>query len=150
MTKTNFSNQEIGKVVYILTTKFKLSVNINKAGNINVTDPNNDSEKFVLYRRPEGYLWRRHNLINGYCYPLNMIGRKSEPGYYYDYRPFNIGMAYFNNITDAITYFTKYYEKHSKTYTNVAYTYPWSKSYKKMINNAYTAICTIKHNIDFR
>lgn len=150
MVKTNFSNQEIGTVVYILTTKFKLSVNINKAGNINVTDPNNNTEKFVLYKRPEGYLWRRHNLVNEYCYPLNMIGRKSKPGYNYDYRPFNINMAYFNTITDAIAYFIKYYEKHSKTYTNSCIPWPWSKRYRKLINDTYTAIGTIKHDLDIK
>lgn len=119
--KSNFTNEEIGKVVLNLNFCLNLNVRVNKAGNITVTNPlTYKNEKWTLYNTPDGLLWRRHNLITGYCYPLHMVNRnqleynKEYPKYsYWDMHKH----CTFNSIDDAIIYFIKYFQRHEKNYT---------------------------------
>ena len=128
--KKNFTDSEIAFLKLMLGSK--LNVSINRAGNIKVINPNEPehrsywgctSHKFwVLYHNNMGYLWRRHDGC-GYCYPLNMIGRKKEgnPFIYTDenghthkeyYRPFDIKNSYFNSLNEALEYFVNYLKKY--------------------------------------
>lgn len=125
--KQNFKDNELAKVVTALGTKFNISVN--RAGNIKVLDPNNCGkgdlkEKifWTFYHNEFGYLWRRH-IGCGYCYPLNMTGRKNHgrPFEYIDnnghnrktyYRPYDIRNSYFNSFDEALEYFVTYLKKY--------------------------------------
>lgn len=131
--KTNFITSEIETLVKTLGSKF--IVNMNKAGNmkvINPAEPNSisywrsDSKHgfWVLYKHANGnFIWRRHDGY-GYCYPLNMKGRKfqgpvrrvrnEETGRieYWGYRPFQINNAEFASFDEALNYFVKYLKKY--------------------------------------
>ena len=118
--KSNYSNEEIGKVVSNLSFDIKLNVRLNKSGNLTVT--NSDTvkfEKWTLYRTSLGYLWRRHNLRTGYCYPLNMINRNIltiDKGHInYSFWCMNKHCTFYN-IDDAINYFITYFKKHKDNY----------------------------------
>lgn len=115
--KNNFTDSEIAK--FFKTFSNKLNVRINKAGNIDVINPNrtNDFEHFVLYFTPNHrYLWRRFG--RGYCCPLNMRNRyrvgeihRSEWGSWYQ-RHFDLKDCEFDTVNDAIEYFKKYLKKY--------------------------------------
>lgn len=115
--KQNFSYEEIGKLAVKLVNNLKVCVTVNRAGNINVVDPSTKSkEKWTLYKDGNRYLWRRFNLVNGYCYPLNMRGRKIIYNTYWCKLSWDMNNAYFNTIDDAINYFIQYFHKHKNTY----------------------------------
>ena len=140
--KTNFTSSEIETLVKTLGSKF--IVNMNKAGNmkvINPAEPNSisywrsDSKHgfWVLYKHANGnFIWRRHDGY-GYCYPLNMKGRKfqgtvrrvrnEETGRfeYWGYRPFQINNAEFTSFDEALNYFVKY-----------LFRVPFSRAYAKI------------------
>lgn len=78
---------------------------------------------WTLYNCDGGkFLWRRHD-GTGYCYPLNMRGRKrigpiNKEVYngrvfkWYRRESFNIDNSYFNTFEDALNYFVKYLKKY--------------------------------------
>lgn len=130
--KQNFLDIEISTVVSTLGSK--LHISINRAGNIKVINNEEPSTRsyrgnishgfWVLYHNESGYIWRRHN-GNGYCYPLNMVGRKNDtsmsPFIYTDengrtrkayYRPYDIKNSHFSTFDEALNYFVKYLEKY--------------------------------------
>jgi len=130
--KKNFTDSEIA--ILKSTLGSKLNVSINRAGNIKVINPNEPENHsywgspargfWVLYHNNVGYLWRRHD-GHGYCYPLNMRGRKNDlsckPFVWTDdnghthkeyYRPYNINKSYFNSVNEALEYFVNYLKKH--------------------------------------
>jgi hypothetical protein len=120
MQKNNFSNEQLLEIFNVLANK--LNVRVNRAGNIDVINPNrkNHWEHFVLYLTPnKRYLWRRW-FDRSYCYPLNMKNRKefekitydylgNERTYYhYDFSKH----AEFDTVTEALDYFKKYMKKY--------------------------------------
>jgi len=131
MTKTFFTANEAMTLVKVLYSKF--SVSLNKAGNIKVTYLREISRShfgkitygfWVLHKYADGkFLWRRHN-SKGYCYPLNMSGRKfegkvikhrnAETGHieYWGYKPYNVKMSTFDTFDEAIEYFVNYLKKY--------------------------------------
>lgn len=121
MKKDNFTNEQVGAILKALSSK--LIVRVNKAGNIDVVNPNrtNKEEHFVLYLDPnKRYLWRRH-FGWGYCYPLNMKNRnqmdKREYTYYdgtkTTYETYSFAKhATFGTVDEAIEYFVKYIKKY--------------------------------------
>ena len=116
--KNNFTDSEIAKI--FKTFSNKLNVRLNKAGNIDVINPNrtNKYEHFVLYFTPNHrYLWRRWFGCS-YCYPLNMRNRyrvgeihRYEWGNWYQ-RHFDLKDCEFDTVDDAIDYFKKYLKKY--------------------------------------
>ena len=120
MQKKNFSNEQLLEIFNALSSK--LYVRINRAGNIDVVNPNrkNSMEHFVLYfTSNKRYLWRRW-FDYSHCYPLNMKNRKelekitynylgNEHTYYrYDFSKH----AEFNTVTEALDYFKNYMKKY--------------------------------------
>ena len=118
MQKNNFSNDQ--KILIFNTLGSKLSVRVNRAGNIDVVNPNriNKFEHFVLYFSPnKRYLWRRW-FDREYCYPLNMRGRKrigeihrEKWGTWYE-REWNIINCEFDTVDEALNYFKGYMKKY--------------------------------------
>ena len=144
MKKINFTDSELLNVIKVLSPRF--NVRINKAGNITVSDPTEKVSNahqiasafmqnysyspkeirgyWTLYTYGNGkFLWRRHD-GDGYCYPLNMSGRKfegevtkyrnAETGRieYQGYKPYNIEMSKFNTLDEALNYFINYLKKY--------------------------------------
>ena len=120
--KNNFSNEQT--LLIFTTLSSKLNVRINKAGNIDVVNPNrtNKWEHFVLYFSPnKRYIWRRW-FDKYYAYPLNMRNRKRIGEIHYDtyhgkkftwyQREFNIKNCEFDTVEDALDYFVKYMKKY--------------------------------------
>ena len=121
--KNNFTLTETLTVLNTLSSK--LFVRINRAGNIDVINPNrmNKYEHFVLYFTPNHrYLWRRW-FSKSYCYPLNMKNRKpikeiyiwDGKEYTYYKRDWNIINCEFETVDEALNYFKTY----MKNYHNV-------------------------------
>lgn len=123
--KSNFTEAEILTVFGAFNNKF--DVRVNKAGNIDLVYRfrTNKNEHFVLYFTQNGkYLWRRH-IGWGYCYPLNMRGRKrigpinkvvlydGTVVKYYE-RHFNIKDCEFETVNDAVNYFRNYLKKYRR------------------------------------
>jgi len=129
--KRNFTEGEI--ITVIETLGSKLQVSINRAGNLKIVNPNEPivrsywgSSKrgfWTFYHNENGYLFR-HMDGNGYCYPLNMIGRKNDttqrPFIWTDdnghthkeyYRPYDINNSYFVTLDEALKYFVNYLKK---------------------------------------
>ena len=112
-----FNSTMIGILVKMLEAKNDYSVRINRAGNLTV---NGKNEHWTLYKCKNGkYLWRRHNELTGYCYPLNMKGRKSISVCSYDnltfyHKDWNMRLCEFDNIIDAYEYFKHYLIKYRK------------------------------------
>ena len=120
--KNNFSNDQ--KNLIFNTLGSKLFVRVNRAGNIDVVNPNrkNEWEHFVLYFSPnKRYLWRRW-FDKYYAYPLNMKGRKrigeihrgkwgDKEFTWYD-REWNIANCEFDTVEDALDYFVNYMKKY--------------------------------------
>ena len=121
MKKTNFTDLEILTIIKTLSPQ--LSVRVNKAGNITVYNPKEVRGFWTLYNVNNRFLWRHHD-GNGYCFPLNMIGRKRigpintevwDYGYvykWYEREAYNIDNSYFNSVNDALNYFVKYLKKY--------------------------------------
>lgn len=132
MNKTLFTESEIANIISTLGNQFDVSVN--KAGNIkvfNIEEHENHScwgkvayGFWVLYKFENGtFLWRRHD-GTGYCYPLNMKGRKFEGKVtkvrnrktgkmeYWGYKPYTTSMSVFNTFEEAMNYFVKYLNKY--------------------------------------
>ena len=120
MQKNNFSNEQLLEIFNALSSK--LFVRVNRAGNIDVVNPNrkNHWEHFVLYFTPNNrYLWRRW-FDRSYCYPINMKNRKDldhakfEGSYStYEYNYYNFAKhAEFNTVTEALDYFKAYMKKY--------------------------------------
>ena len=118
-TKCNFSENELVSLINELGRK--LSIRINRAGNLDVIKPNrtNPNEHFVLYLTSNNrYLWRRW-FSPYYCYPLNMKGRKrigeihhgDWGGTWYN-RAWDIRNCEFDTVDEAITYFKGYMKKY--------------------------------------
>lgn len=110
MKKTFFTDYEIATLTKVLGNKLQISVN--KAGNVKVVN-NAELDFWTLYKYADGtFLWRHHD-GTGYCYPLNMKGRKVKQHPYSDnYRPYNIKVSIFNTFDEALDYFIKYLEKY--------------------------------------
>jgi len=131
MNKTLFTNDEIATLTKVLGNK--LQVSINKAGNVKVVNNAEPKTKrycfsghgfWTLYKHADGtFLWRRHD-GTGYCYPLNMKGRKFKGTVsrvrnehtgkieYWGYKPYSIDMSVFNTFEEAMNYFVKYLKKY--------------------------------------
>lgn len=142
MKKINFTDSEVLNIVKTLSPR--LNVRINKAGNITVSDPSENISNIYQvaasfmqnypYRQKEirGYwtlykidnskfLWRHHD-GNGYCYPLNMRGRKrigeihheTYDGKTYSWynRDWDMEKCMFNSVENALDYFVKYLKKY--------------------------------------
>ena len=120
--KNNFSNDQ--KILIFNTLGSKLFVRVNRAGNIDVVNPNrkNEWEHFVLYFSPnKRYLWRRW-FDKYYAYPLNMKGRKrigeihrekwGDKEFTWYQREFDIKNCEFDTVEDALDYFVNYMEKY--------------------------------------
>lgn len=127
--KQNFTNEEIGKIVINLTSAIAVTIKVNRAGNIDVRNPKTfEKEKWTLYNTPDGYLWRRHNLKNGYCYPLHMVNRNDLEVYMgnYSYRYWNMHKhCGFKTIDEALEYFIPYFKKHDAEYEFPTYRGWW-------------------------
>lgn len=120
MQKNNFSNEQSLEIFNALSSK--LFVRVNRAGNIDVVNPNrkNHLEHFVLYfTQNKRYLWRRW-FDRNYCYPLNMKNRKDFDhvtydicGQTYTYDRYNFAKhAEFDTVTEALDYFKGYMKKY--------------------------------------
>jgi hypothetical protein len=122
MQTKNFSNEQVLNILNALGSK--LCVRINRAGNIDVVNPNrtNEWEHFVLYFTPnKRYLWRRW-FNKCYAYPLNMKGRKrigeihrekwGDKEFTWYSREWDITNCEFDTVDDALNYYKKYMEKY--------------------------------------
>jgi len=122
MQTKNFSNEQVLNILNALGSK--LCVRINRAGNIDVVNPNrtNEWEHFVLYFTPnKRYLWRRW-FDKCYAYPLNMKGRKrigeihrekwGDKEFTWYSREWDITNCEFDTVDDALNYYKKYMEKY--------------------------------------
>lgn len=122
MQTKNFSNEQVLNILNALGSK--LCVRINRAGNIDVVNPNrtNEWEHFVLYFTPnKRYLWRRW-FDKCYAYPLNMKGRKrigeihrekwGDKEFTWYSREWDITNCEFDTVDDALNYYKKYMKKY--------------------------------------
>ena len=142
MNKINFTDSELLNIIKTLSPR--LNVRINKAGNITVSDPTENVSNihqvaaafmqnypyrpkeirgyWTLYKTDNSkFLWRHHD-GNGYCYPLNMRGRKRIGKIYHEtydgktfswcHRSWNMENCMLNSVEDALDYFVKYLKKY--------------------------------------
>ena len=122
MQTKNFSKEQVLNILNALGSK--LCVRINRAGNIDVVNPNrtNEWEHFVLYFTPnKRYLWRRW-FDKCYAYPLNMKGRKrigeihrekwGDKEFTWYSREWDITNCEFDTVDDALNYYKKYMKKY--------------------------------------
>ena len=114
MKKNNFSNEELNMLVAAVSPK--LSVRVNRAGNLTVENPKGygttpwvypvTAYYWTLYKTSNGYVWRCLNSSSGYCYPLNMVKRNEG-------REVHCSYTSPNGETLNTTYTTWCYEDHS-------------------------------------
>ena len=106
----------------VKTLSPRLNVRINKAGNITVSDPKEICGYWTLYNVENSqFLWRRHDGY-GYCYPLNMHGRKRIGEIYHEtydgktyswyHRSWDKQNCMFSSVENALDYFVKYLKKY--------------------------------------
>lgn len=120
MMKINFTDSELKVVLQAI--KNKLTMYVNRAGNITVMIPGDKTQKWTLYKTPSGYLWRHIEVFSGYTYPLNMKNRKNGvikheytgwDGKLHEYYSYNIDKnCTFITVVEAVNYFKRYMTKY--------------------------------------